>query len=233
MTVNTADYAASKKYVAEIAAGYDAGRMNRPNWQWEQDQVEAWVKTLTRGSSILDVPIGTGRYVPFYQSRGLQITGLDRSGDMIAEAEKKYPNAFEAQVGEAEHLPYPDAAFDAVLSGRFIQWLPSLDIVDRVLAEFARVARSELLLQLNIPAGQARKIEPLPVRIRKWAGKPFKSLDRLWRRITKHPSMDIKTTFHREPDVLERAERHGWVLVEIGRECPSSPGVRFYRFRKG
>ena len=231
----TSTYAAERKYVGNIAANYVKGRADKPNWQWEQGQVEAWVRSLPKGASIVDVPFGTGRYVPFYRSMGLKVSGVDISADMIKAAEQELGSAFQgidARVGRAEALPYEDASFDYLLSGRFIQWLPDMKTVEQALGEFSRVTRREMLLQLNIPAGQVRKKQPLGERVKKWASKPFTSLNRLWRRAIRHPSMDIKTTFHREPDVIAAAERQGWTLREIGRECPSSPGVRFYRFVK-
>lgn len=232
-----ADYTAKEKYVSDIAGEYVKRRASSPTWQWEQDQVDAWCKTRRAGSSVLDVPFGTGRYVPECHAAGLVVKGADISADMIAAAERELGPAFkecEVVVSDAERLAhFGDASVDAVLSSRFIQWLPDLDTVERVLKEFARVAKSELLLQVKIPAGVTAIRPTVGQRAKRLMSmSPGAILDRLAKRVRNDPSLDWKITVYRESDLVERAQRSGWKLVEIGAECPHSPGLRFYRFAR-
>lgn len=230
-------YSAKLKYVGPLADKYVTNRAEQPTWVWEQDQVRAWALSRAAGSSVLDVPFGTGRYVPIYRAAGLDIRGCEISADMVAVARRELGPDFQGcqvEVGDAENMQHlADGAVDAVLCSRFIQWLPTLEIVDRILAEFARVSREELFLQLKIPAGVAPRRRTLFERAaRAVKAGPAEAFDRLRRKLARHPSTDWKTYAHPEHEVLARAAAHGWRLVTVGEECPTSPGVRFYRLRK-
>ena len=89
--------------------------------------------------TILDVPVGTGRMAKRLGARGFQVTGLDASDDMLAVA-RSIDAAYAYQVGRAEHMPFEDRSFDAVVSVRLFGHLPS-GAKAEVLAEFRRVAR--------------------------------------------------------------------------------------------
>lgn len=230
-------YSARVKYVGPLADKYVANRAHAPTWMWEQDQVRAWAQSRPEGSSVLDVPFGTGRYVPIYRAAGLDIHGCDISADMVAVARRELGPDFQVcqvDVGDAENMRHlADGAVDAVLCSRFIQWLPTLEIVDRVLAEFARVGREELFLQLKIPAGVVPRRQGVVERaVRAVRRGPTESFLRLKLKLARHPSTDWQTYTHPEHEVLARASAHGWRLVSVGEECPTSPGVRFYRLRK-
>jgi ubiquinone/menaquinone biosynthesis C-methylase UbiE len=225
------DYPAAKKYLGGVAEGYLQRRENHPTWIWEQSQVQSFVEKHPAGLTVLDVPLGTGRYVPLYVQAGWKVLGCDISKDMVAEAERTLgPDVVrqaEFRVSPAEHLPWPDRSIDVIVSSRFIQWLPELHHVDKVIAEFGRVGKSELFLQLRIPAEvKVRPAVPGPVAY-------LKSIVREMRRQRRTAkTMGAKITSHPEPELLAILERHGWALDEIGVECPTSHGLRFYRFSK-
>ncbi|MBL8552647.1 MAG: class I SAM-dependent methyltransferase [Phenylobacterium sp.] len=230
-------YSAKLKYSGAVAEEYVGKREEAPTWVWEQEQVAAWARSRPAGSSVLDVPFGTGRYVPVYRAAGLKVRGCDISADMIAVARRELGEAFGdccVEVADAEDMRHlADGEVDAVLCSRFIQWLPSLDIVDRILAEFARVADDELFLQLRIPSGAAPRANPLGARVRRALASPGAAVGRVLRRLRRDPSTDWTIHIHPEPEVLARARAHGWVLAAVSEECPSRPGLRFYRLRKG
>jgi ubiquinone/menaquinone biosynthesis C-methylase UbiE len=150
---------------------------------------------------------------------------------MVAEAERTLGSDVVRQcdfrVSPAERLPWPDRSVDVIVSSRFIQWLPELHHVDRVLAEFGRVGSRELFLQLRIPAEtKLRPAVPGPVEY-------LKSVVRQMRRKRKPAkTLGAKIVSHPEPELLAIVTRHGWTLDEIGVECPTSRGLRFYRFSK-
>lgn len=67
--------------------------------------------------SVLDLGCGTGNDVARLVQAGLQVSGLDFSGNAIAMARSKaIPGAEFIQAGMAHALPFPDDHFDAVLS---------------------------------------------------------------------------------------------------------------------
>ena len=92
-----------------IARDYD--RMNRlmtlglDRW-WRQRAVKGL------HGHVLDVACGTGDMVLELKKRGCTVTGIDLSEEMISIAKTKASATY--IVGDAEHLPFPDATFDAV-----------------------------------------------------------------------------------------------------------------------
>ncbi|HMD24804.1 MAG TPA: class I SAM-dependent methyltransferase, partial [Streptosporangiaceae bacterium] len=46
---------------------------------------------VRQGGSVLDAACGTGKYWPALLAAGLQVTGVDQSAAMLAEARRRYP----------------------------------------------------------------------------------------------------------------------------------------------
>ncbi|MGH9185207.1 MAG: class I SAM-dependent methyltransferase [Acidimicrobiales bacterium] len=95
------------------------------------------------GGVVLDVGCGTGRALPSL-ARGpggaRLAVGLDVTAEMLAVARPAADQAAAALVlGDASHLPFPPAAFDAVFAAGF---LPHLADPEAGLAELARVTRA-------------------------------------------------------------------------------------------
>ena len=75
-------------------------------------------RVLTRAAGrVLEVGIGTGRNIEHYPA-GVQVTGVDLSGAMLLRARRRVAHGgggVDGLVqGDAQRLPYPDAAFDTV-----------------------------------------------------------------------------------------------------------------------
>jgi SAM-dependent methyltransferase len=65
---------------------------------------------------VLDVGCGTGKFARLLAERGLaRVWGVDPSTEMLAEARKRVPSSVGLKLGEAERLPFKDAAFDAAV----------------------------------------------------------------------------------------------------------------------
>lgn len=152
MNAEAPRYKAASKYFGETAANYEDRRFARDRWQHEQRIVSEYVRGLPLGSSIADVPFGTGRFGDLYIERELNVFGADISKDMVAIAKKKLENAkgFRIEIAAAEALPLPDRSVDYLISHRFIKWLPDITALNLVVAEFARVTRREMLLQVKL-----------------------------------------------------------------------------------
>lgn len=94
--------------------------------------------SIVDGSSrVLDVGCGTGTVlIPLAQACGA-ITGVDTNKSAIDQltADLHGRNNAAAQVGDAEHLPFPDNSFDAVLC------YSTLCVVTRPTAAIAEIAR--------------------------------------------------------------------------------------------
>ena len=76
------------RYYKEIASKYEEKRKKQAWWHVEQDQMAQLLDQLPDGMSVVDIPFGTGRFVPMYRKKGFEIAGLDASEDMISTAQK-------------------------------------------------------------------------------------------------------------------------------------------------
>ncbi len=115
--------------------------------------MQTLLDTLPKGISVLDVPFGTGRFVPYYRERDYQISGLDASGHMVDAARKAlgdeaFYDCFVC-IGDAAKLRYPDGAFDLLVSTRFLRDIVTFGPAKQMLKEMARVTRRWAIIQLG------------------------------------------------------------------------------------
>ena len=118
-----------------VRAAFSRGAARYDGRTEVQAEVRARVLSLADAAApgarrILDVGCGTGRLLaeltrPAGARRDRRATGLDLAPGMCATARAAAPAAA-ISAGDAEALPFRDAAFDLVLSTSTFQWLPRL-----------------------------------------------------------------------------------------------------------
>jgi ubiquinone/menaquinone biosynthesis C-methylase UbiE len=94
---------------------------------------------LAPGRRALEIGCGTGIFLEKVASSGARLVGLDLSEDLLAKARARLgavPNVA-LHRGNAEHLPYAHASFDAVYGSSVLHHLD----LDRALREVLRVLR--------------------------------------------------------------------------------------------
>ena len=79
----------AKSYLGAAAEKYESDRSRLSKWNAEQQVVERLLAGFPRGSTVIDIPVGTGRFIPAYAAFGLRATGMDISPDMTAIAARK------------------------------------------------------------------------------------------------------------------------------------------------
>jgi SAM-dependent methyltransferase len=146
---------ATADYYDRRAAEYDdwyegrgrfAGR-DRPGWAAEVARLVEFVGALSPART-LDVACGSGFLTRHL--RGL-VVGLDQSRAMVGLAQSRLPDGV-ALVGDALDLPFPDGAFDRVLTGHFYGHLPP-DERATFLAEARRVGRELVVIDSAVRPG--------------------------------------------------------------------------------
>jgi demethylmenaquinone methyltransferase/2-methoxy-6-polyprenyl-1,4-benzoquinol methylase len=89
--------------------------------------------------TVLDVASGTGAVAAeLIRRKGCAVVGLDQSPEMLAEARGRLPAGIRLVEGDADHLPFDDASFDALT---FTYLLRYVDDPGATLRELARVVR--------------------------------------------------------------------------------------------
>ena len=140
----------SRRYHGEIAEGYDAKREEQPKWHEENRIVREFLIDLPRGTSVLDVPVGTGRFIPLYEELGFNVLGLDISEDMLREASQKVKaDTTYLRTGNAIELDLPDKSYDVAVCIRLFRWITPAE-VQKVLSELQRVAKKRIIFNARI-----------------------------------------------------------------------------------
>lgn len=149
---------AARKYHGDVATGYDAKRMASPKWVAEQGIIEDMLKGLKTGlwhpefkPAVVDIPVGTGRFIPFYESQGYCWHGLDVSVDMLKQAAAKTQNRQKARLeqGDVRKLELPDGYCQAAVMCRLTRWLSEPDC-QQAMKELQRIARERIVFTARV-----------------------------------------------------------------------------------
>jgi ubiquinone/menaquinone biosynthesis C-methylase UbiE len=138
-----------RKYRGKMASGYEAKRKKQQRWALENETVARMLKeNLKRHDSVMDVPVGTGRFFDVYKQMSLKVCGIDSSEEMLRLARKKSYRA-ELEVGDARCLEYHDRSYTAVVCVRF------LDLIDekamrQVVEQITRVADRMIVCTIRL-----------------------------------------------------------------------------------
>ena len=108
------------------------------------DSIEHCIARLRplAGEKILDLATGTGWTSRIVARRGAEVTGVDIGADLIAAAREKAAAEglkISYEIGDAEHLPFDDGQFDAVISTCGIMFASR---PEAAAAELSRVCRT-------------------------------------------------------------------------------------------
>ncbi len=153
------------EYFNDKAANYLAKREHTEGWWQQHKTLVELLDKLPRSIKVLDIPVGTGRFIGEYVYRGYKVFGIDISEEMMKQAniEKQGLENVSLQVGDARSLPYKDNYFDLVVSFRFLGYIPPLEDAILILKEIHRVTSKWAILNLqartdHLPKGNKPKM---------------------------------------------------------------------------
>ncbi len=107
------------------------------------DQVAARIQALGCRGYALDVGCGAGRSSRFLHALGLEVTGLDISAAMLAEARRQDAASRYVQYDSSQPFPFPAEQFDLFLSTWMVLEISEYSALIRVMTEIARVLKPQ------------------------------------------------------------------------------------------
>jgi len=116
------------KKVREEGAEWNANLYDAKHdfvWKYGSDVVS--LLDPRAGERILDLGCGTGHLTAQIAESGAQVTGVDRSAEMVAAARLAYPN-FKFEISGATNLKFREE-FDAVFSNATLHWIHEPELV--------------------------------------------------------------------------------------------------------
>ena len=136
------------RYYGDAARTYEQRRVGKAKWKREHAAVDALLADVPEGANVLDVPVGTGRFLELYQEHGLRAVGVDVSTDMLELARQRADElGLEVRLHEASatDLPLPDDSIDTTVCMRLVYSF-TMDEVEEVLRELKRVTTRDIIL---------------------------------------------------------------------------------------
>ena len=145
-----------------VADGYDRTRFSSPAGRLfnflDRRAVRRALADLPAGSTLADMPCGTGRLADVALTLGFSVHGVDIASAMLAVARRRlaaFGDRFTTAVADIQSVD-PAQRFDAVLSARFLMHFPPTE--QRTLIEaLARRARRRLVLTHGIDTALHRE----------------------------------------------------------------------------
>jgi ubiquinone/menaquinone biosynthesis C-methylase UbiE len=134
-------------YRGKTATQYDKKRRGRRKWKREMRIIQDVVKEFNSETTILDVPFGTGRFLPIYKKFNHRTLGIDVSADMLKIAKTRTTPVSKCPlvIGDAVNLPLRSKTFDYVVCIRLLNWVTTPKLKE-IIQEFHRVAKKGILI---------------------------------------------------------------------------------------
>jgi len=147
------------KYSSDMCDSYEEQRIYTPQWLNEQSIVENFLKQFPAKTTVLDIPVGKGRFLEFYARSGFVVTGIDISDSMLKSAKEKNDSPeICLQIGDVFCLKYPDNTFDVSVCIRFMNWINEKDF-ELAFSELARVTKKAIIIYIPTYS-QIKEIHP-------------------------------------------------------------------------
>lgn len=155
------------------------------------------VSRIPPGGHVLDVATGTGLVAAELVRDGHEVTGVDRSAEMLAEARRRFGETVPLVEASAEDLPFEDAAFDHLTVTYLLRYVSDPGATVTELARVVRAGGVVASLEFGVPRGLARPLWELYVRL----GLPLagRALRRGWREVGDFLGGSIRSFWDEHP----------------------------------
>lgn len=132
-------------YRGPNAAGYDAHRLRQPKWKAENEAFRELIEG--QKGPVLDIPVGTGRFIPTYKVMGVDFIGIDYNEDMLAIAGKKFRGS-DLRQGDITNIDLPDKSVETTVCVRILNLMSEKEM-QKAIGELCRVTRSTIIFTMR------------------------------------------------------------------------------------
>jgi len=92
------------------------------------------------GDTVLDLPVGYGRFIPGLLQEGFSVKGVDANENMLWRVKERFAEDIELRQGKADNIPFQDNSFNGFVSIRLFQHIHDQDERRRIFSDTRRVA---------------------------------------------------------------------------------------------
>jgi ubiquinone/menaquinone biosynthesis C-methylase UbiE len=200
-----------KRYRGELARTYESRRKGTAEWEREQEVVESFLKLIQLGPDdlVVDIPVGTGRFLDLYHRLGCQVIGLDISEDMLAQAAARAAELgidAKLRVGDITRIDLEDGSARVIVCVRILN-LVDFEVFQHALAEATRVSSAYVIAGIQIR--RQRRSGLLWWRPTLRAARTKRSVKSSGRTTTPHPETAVRRELRRRGLMVVRKERVG------------------------
>ena len=141
------------RYHNSIARDYELDRASTNFWKTEQAVFKnEIVPFFKENNTVLDCPLGTGRFFREYSESNLHVLGVDLSSSMLAIAKNQSKN-FSLELDlfncDASSVTKLNIKPDIIVSVRFLQNIVDIKSAKKIISEFLSLKPNYLILELG------------------------------------------------------------------------------------
>ncbi len=150
--VSSVDIAVARFSMERVAAKRARATIDTPKYRRESRCIRTALASLPKGSHVLDLPSGTGRFFSTLLDMGFRVTGADVSVEMIDRAREKVArdrlpeDRIDLKVLDVRNTELPNDAFDAVLCNRLFHHIREPEQRRAILHEPSRICSGPLVV---------------------------------------------------------------------------------------
>lgn len=195
------------KYTGSAASNYNKERELEIKWHNEQEAVRNFLFDIAANcniQSVLDTPVGTGRFFPFYKQLNISVIGIDISEDMLAQSkEEAERNDLQCVLSQQDIVDINlNQRIDIIVCTRFMNWL-DFNLFEKCLGQLSKLMSEHLIIGVRVftPINNFFSYKYFIIR-----------LSRFGKRIMNILKKSIY--IHAEDKVIETFRRHSWTVAD-------------------
>jgi len=151
---------------AQVASSYDSWYDSARGAMYdrlEKQAIDKLLADIAKQSRLLEVGCGTGHWSRYFSDKGFEVTGIDRSPEMIKIAGQKHIPNSRFEIADGRNLSFEDESFDVAAAITVLEFATE---PERIISEMVRCVKKSkgalIIGVLNSLSGynQKRKNKP-------------------------------------------------------------------------